>query len=237
MSIGIIGAMSEEVSGLISLLTGVRQVIYAGLTFYQGKLNQKLVVIVQCGVGKVNAAMCTQLLIDHFPVKAVINTGVAGGIDPLVEIGDVVISQAALQHDVDVTVFGYKPGIIPSLKQSIFHAEGKLQELALKAAKNIVEHRHVHLGLIVSGDQFISDAEHKQYLYRTFNTLCAEMEGAAIAHVASLNQIPFVIIRIISDKADSTAPDDFNEFVLKIIPDLNRIVTAIVTNYSVCSER
>ncbi len=237
MSIGIIGAMSEEVSGLISLLTNVRQVEYAGLTFYQGKLIQKPVVIVQCGVGKVNAAMCTQLLIDHFAVKAVINTGVAGGIDPLIEIGDVVISQAALQHDFDTTVFGYKPGIIPSLKQSVFSAEAKLQELAIKAAKNTVEQHRVHLGLIVSGDQFISDAEDKQYLFKTFNALCAEMEGAAVAHVASLNQVPFVIIRIISDKADNTAPDDFNEFVLKIIPDLNQIVTEITTNYSVRSDR
>ncbi len=236
MPIGIIGAMTEEVVDLISKLTEKHTQEIAGLTFHRGLLVNKPVVIVKCGVGKVNAAMCTQILIDHFCVQALINTGVAGGIDPSVEIADVIVSKAAIQHDVDVGKFGYGPGIIPSLNDSVFYAKGQLPQIALQAASSAISPQRVHFGLIISGDQFISDIRRKTYLHETFNALCVEMEGAAIAQVATLNKIPFVIIRTISDKADNLASGDFNDFLFQVIPDLNLIVTRIIQDYSVLSD-
>jgi len=237
MPIGIIGAMAAEVEGLISLLDQPQITSIAGLNFYCGKLVNHQVVVVQCGVGKVNAAMCAQLLIDHFHVSAIINTGVAGGVDPQVAIGDVVISQTAIHHDFDTTNFGYPPGTVPGLATSHFPADPQLQKAALQAAYSVVGQVRTHIGTIVSGDQFIASEERKDYLYHTFRGMCAEMEGAAIAHVAYLNQIPFVIIRIISDQADTTAPADFNTFLQQIIPDLNQIVCHTIENYSDCSSR
>lgn len=237
MPIGIIGAMPEEVAGLVRLLNKKQETKYAGLTFFQGIIDLQKVVIVQSGIGKVNAAMCTQILINCFHIKAVINTGVAGGIDPQVEIGDVVISQDALHHDFDTTVFGHELGAIPQMKLSRFPADPTLREIAMSQACKILSKNQVHLGLVVSGDQFISSTKQKQRIANSFQASCVEMEGAAIAHVAYLNQTPYVIIRIMSDKADNSAPDNFDEFTKKIIPLLNQIVVAVVADYSVCSER
>lgn len=237
MLIGIIGAMAEEISGLVPQLENATAVTVAGLTFYKGELQQHPIIIVQSGIGKVNAALCTQILIDRFGVTAIINTGVAGGINPSVKIGDVVISDSSLHHDVDVTVFGHQPGIIPQMQTSIFSSDTKLREIAVQAGKKTIGSAKTHLGLIVSGDQFISTTEQKAYLNETFAPLCAEMEGAAIAHVTSVNQVPHVIIRIISDQADNSAPTDFNKFLEKVIPQLNQIVTYVVQNYSLCSKR
>lgn len=237
MSIGIIGAMPEEVAGLVGLLNKKQETKLAGLTFVQGTLNHRKVVVVQSGIGKVNAAMCTQILINCFYVTAVINTGVAGGIDSQVEIGDVVISNDALHHDFDTTVFGYELGEIPQMECSRFPADPTLCQVALSLASNILSKNQVHLGLVVSGDQFISSTEQKQRIAESFQASCVEMEGAAIAQVAYLNQVPYVVIRIMSDKADNSAPDNFEEFTKEIIPILNQIVVGVVDNYSVCSER
>ena len=237
MAIGIIGAMKAEVEGLIQALAPVSQTTVAGLTFFQGELVNHPVVVVQSGVGKVNAAMCTQILIDHFSVSAIINTGVAGGINPKVAIGDVVIATHAMHHDFDVTVLGYDPGAIPSLETSCFEADPNLRQIALAAACSIHGDKRTHSGIIVSGDQFIASTERKKTLAQTFNAICAEMEGAAIAHVAYLNQVPYSIIRIISDQADSTAPADFHAFVAQIIPGLNQIVMEFVRTYYDCSNR
>lgn len=237
MAIGIIGAMKEEVAGLIEKLSHSCQTTVAGLTFYQGKLVNHPIVVVQSGIGKVNAAMCTQILIDHFSVSAIINTGVAGGVKPAAAIGDVAIATHAMHHDFDVTVFGYDHGTVPGLETSCFAADSLLQQIATASAHKVLGAKCTHSGIIVSGDQFIASTERKQYLDQKFNALCAEMEGAAIAHVAYLNQIPYCIIRIISDQADASAPDDFNSFIAKIIPDLNQIVIEIVRAYSDCSNR
>lgn len=235
MAIGIIGAMEQETTGLLAQLEDIKQNTYADLTFYQGVLAGNTVVLVQSGVGKVNAAICTQILVDHFAIKAVINIGLGGGIDPCREIGDIVISNSAVYHDFDVTVFGYKPGEIPSLQQSYFPANPTLRQIAYSAATVVVGKNRCQLGLIASGDQFISSTKQKQYLYETFGADCVDMEGTAIAHTAFANQIPYVIIRIVSDKADSTAPQDFTEFSNQAINQLNRIVIKTISNYSITS--
>lgn len=237
MAIGIIGAMAEEVADLIPQLTNVKQTAHAGMNFYQGQLANRDVVVVQSGVGKVNAALCTQLLIDKFEVNAVINTGVAGGIALQAKIGDIIISTHAVQHDFDLSIFGRKPGLIPlpSKVNSDFPTDPTLHKLALEASISTVGAEHCHTGIVASGDQFIASKKQKQFIATTFNAICAEMEGAAIAHVAHVNKIPYVVIRAMSDQADDTATQDFNEFTSKIIPILHKIVTKIVASYSVCS--
>jgi len=210
--IGIIGAMEEEVEALRKKMDGPRKVTKASMDFYSGKLNGVEAVIVRSGIGKVNAGICTQILADLFGVDAVINTGIAGSLKAEINIGDIVISTDALQHDMDATGFGYDPGVIPRMETSCFQADAALMEAAKAACKEAVPEIQVFTGRIVSGDQFISDREVKNRISRRFGGMCTEMEGAAIAQAAYLNHIPFVIIRAISDKADDSATMDYPAF-------------------------
>jgi len=232
MAIGIIGAMELEVAGLIEKLENRSLITAAGLKLYQGRLVNQPVVVVRSGIGKANAAMCAQILIDRFPVTALINTGVAGGVNPKAAIGDVVVATHAVQHDFDVTALGYDPGQIPGLETSSFPADPQLRLTAIAAAHKILGVERVHSGIVASGDQFIASSEQKQRLEQKFNAFCAEMEGAAIAQVAYLNRIPYCIIRIISDQADASAPKDFGSFVAQVVPNLNQIVMEITCTYS-----
>ncbi|NMA60724.1 MAG: 5'-methylthioadenosine/adenosylhomocysteine nucleosidase [Firmicutes bacterium] len=229
--IAIIGAMDEEVVALRDGLTELEEhpTPFTDLPVFTGKLDGVEVVIARCGIGKVNAALATQYLIDQFSLKAIINSGVAGGISPEVKIGQLVIGHSSLQHDFDVSHFDYPQGTIPRLETSIFKGDPNLVELAFEAGENKVGAENIHRGLIVSGDQFVSSVEQKQSILAAFPTAtCVEMEGAAIAHVAWLNQIPHVIVRAISDQADNTAPDDFDAYLLEVIPTLNGVIRALV---------
>lgn len=210
--IGIIGAMEEEVLCLKNKMniTEVRSI--ASLEFYVGMLHNREVILVRSGIGKVNAALCTQILIDCFHIDSVINTGVAGALSDELEIGDVVISLDAMQHDVDATGFGYDLGIIPSMDNSCFKADKRLLKIAKKASEVLSMKTNVFVKRIVSGDQFISDSQKKKELIEIFGGFCTEMEGASIAQVCYINKIPFVIIRSISDKADDSAEVNFAEF-------------------------
>jgi len=210
--IGIIGAMEEEVLTLKEKMD-IREVrSIASLDFFVGTINKKKCIVVQSGIGKVNAAVCTQILIDIFYVDAIINTGVAGALSQSLEIGDIVISKDAVQHDFDATSFGYEKGIIPRMKESYFKSDEHLIKIALKASNFLNSRTNVYVERIVSGDQFIADPIRKAEIIREFNGFCTEMEGAAIAHVCNLNNIPCVIIRSISDKADASAEMNFSEF-------------------------
>lgn len=210
--IGIIGAMELEVAELRSK-TDVKNVAErAGMKFYEGVLNGKNVVIVQCGIGKVNAGICVQILADVFGVDAVINTGIAGSLKAEINIGDIVVSTDACEHDMDVRALGYEPGIIPQMETSFFKADRKLVDAALAVCRKVNPEIGVYEGRVVSGDQFISDGAVKDRLIEQFSGSCAEMEGAAIAHAAFLNKIPFVVLRAISDKADGSAHMDYPEF-------------------------
>ena len=162
--IGIIGAMEEEVSQLVNKMTDIEKTEIAGMVFNKGSINGKELVVVKSGIGKVNAAMCTQILATYFKVDTVINTGVAGSLRNEINIGDVVISTDALQHDMDATGFGYKPGVIPRMKTSIFEADKKLIDVAEAACKKAVPEIGVFKGRVVSGDQFIESAEKKKFL-------------------------------------------------------------------------
>lgn len=210
--IAIIGAMKSEVEQLTARMESVEMISQTGMNFYQGKLAGKEVVVVQCGVGKVNAALCTQILADRFDVSAIINTGIAGSLQAEVNIGDVVLSEDAIYHDMDVTVFGYAPGEVPGIGQPSFPADQWLVQLAKESCEEANPEIGVFVGRIVSGDQFIMSREKKDWLKANFGGYCTEMEGAAIAHGAWRNQIPFLIIRAISDKADDSASMTMDEF-------------------------
>ena len=209
---GIIGAMELEVETLKSKMTVSRIVKKAGMEFFEGSLNGAQAVIVRSGVGKVNAALCVQILVDLFEITHIINTGVAGSLNAKLDIGDILISRDALHHDVDATIFGYKPGEVPQLGIREFPADDRLVQLAKASCEKVNADCHAVTGRVVSGDQFISSREVKEKLIADFQGDCAEMEGASIAHGAYLNHVPFVIIRAISDKADDSAEMDYPTF-------------------------
>lgn len=228
--IGVIGAMDEEVSRLKEKMQVEKIEKKAGMEFFQGNLAGKDVVIVKSGIGKVNAGICTQILVDDFAVEAVINTGVAGSLKNEINIGDIVLSSDALQHDMDATGFGYEHGVIPRMDQSTFVADQKLITIAKKVNEEVNSEIGTFVGRVVSGDQFISDKAKKEWIVDKFAGYCTEMEGAAIAQAAYLNKIPFLIIRAISDKADNSAEMDYGEFEAKAIEHTVKLVTGIMEN-------
>lgn len=226
--LGIIGAMTQEVANLKEQMTEVTIQTRAGMDFYQGKLRGKDVVVVRSGIGKVNAAVCSQILADQYQVTGIINTGIAGSLRNEINIGDIVLSKDTIQHDMDATGFGYPVGQIPQMEESVFQGDVKLIEAAKRCCEKVIPEIGVHVGRVVSGDQFISDKAKKEWLIQTFQGYCTEMEGAAIAQAAYLNQIPFLIIRAISDKADDSAEMDYEEFEAKAIEHSVKLVTAMV---------
>lgn len=227
--IGIIGAMELEVEQLKSQMDVKNVVKKAGMEFHEGVLNGKDVVVVRCGIGKVNAGICVQLLADLFNADAVINTGVAGSLCAKINIGDIVVSSDACEHDMDVTGLGYEPGIIPQMETSFFKADRTLVEQAKAVCAEVNPEIGVYEGRVVSGDKFVSDAETKDRLVKLFDGSCAEMEGAAIAHAAFLNKIPYVVLRAISDKADGSAHMDYPEFERAAAAHCARLVETLVT--------
>lgn len=228
--LAVIGAMDEEVSRIKEVMTDVVIETRAGMEFNRGKLVGKDAVVVRCGIGKVNAGMCAQILVDCYQADMIINTGIAGSLQAKINIGDIVLSEDALQHDMDATGFGYPMGVIPRMEQSVFKADEKLISIAEAACKRVNPEIGVHVGRVVSGDQFISDKDKKNWLIETFHGYCCEMEGAAIAQAAYLNQVPFLIVRAISDKADDSATMDYSEFEAKAIIHSVNLILEIVRN-------
>ncbi len=226
--IGIIGAMDLEVETLKNHMKDVKISKKANMEFLEGTLNQSPVVIVKCGIGKVNAGICVQILSDLFQVTHIINTGVAGSLQAQIDIGDIVISDDALYHDMDVTSLGYPLGQIPQIDTFAFRADQSLAMLAKTSCEKVNPDIHVFTGRVVSGDQFISSKEVKNKIIENFHASCTEMEGAAIAHASYLNGIPFVIIRAISDKADDSAEMDYPTFEKKAAEHSARLVEDMV---------
>lgn len=213
--IGIIGAMDIEVAGLKSDMEIRREVEKAGMHFCEGLLKGQQAVVVRSGIGKVNAAVCTQILVDEFGVDAVINTGIAGSLNARIDIGDIVLSTDVLHHDMDAVNFGYEPGQIPQMDVFSFEADGGLIDLAEKVCHEVNPEIQVFRGRVVSGDQFIADKAVKERITGLFHGFCTEMEGAAIAQTSYLNGVPFIVIRAISDKADDSASEDYPTFEKK----------------------
>ncbi|MFV0362109.1 MAG: 5'-methylthioadenosine/adenosylhomocysteine nucleosidase [Suipraeoptans sp.] len=228
--IGIIGAMEEEVSVLKDIMEDKEISEHAGMTFNKGKLCGKEVIVVKSGVGKVNAGICTQILIDKFGVTMLVNTGVAGALDYKIEIGDVVISTDSVQHDVNAVAFGYEVGQIPRMDTLFFKADEKLANWAKAVNEAVNPEVKTYIGRIATGDQFIADAKTKKRIIDDFSPLCVEMEGAAIAQVAYMNKVPYIISRAISDKADDSAQVDYPEFEAKAIERSVRLIQELMSS-------
>ncbi|WP_341667812.1 5'-methylthioadenosine/adenosylhomocysteine nucleosidase [Alcaligenes sp. SDU_A2] len=226
-TLGIIVAMREELDVVLARLQDTRTHQRAGMTFHCGNYLGKPVVAVVCGVGKVNAATCTQLLISEFSVNRLINIGIAGGLGPGIVPGDIVIADTLVQHDMDLQALGLPPGQLFRLDTFDFPADPALFQLALDAARHIQNHQ-VHVGRIVTGDQFIACQQKTQWLTQTFGALACEMESAAIAQVCYLNALPFVCIRSISDNANQGAHMDFDTFLPIAVNNASALLHAMV---------
>ena len=229
--IGIIGAMEDEVSAIRQQMNITDTQTIASMEFCCGTLKGKEAVVVQCGMGKVNAGICAQMLISVFGVNAVVNTGVAGSLNNDINIGDIVVSTDALYHDVDATVFGYAKGEVPQLGTASFTADEMLRASAVRAIREADPDIQVFEGRVASGDQFICDRAVKNRIRDTFHADCCEMEGAAIAQASWINGIPFVIVRAISDKADESVTVSYDEFEGKAAEHCARLVEYMVRHF------
>ncbi|MCL2440217.1 MAG: 5'-methylthioadenosine/adenosylhomocysteine nucleosidase [Treponema sp.] len=217
--IGIIGAMEKELDLLCAVMGKFETQKIGGFEFFTGKIENKDVTLLRCGIGKVNAAVGCALLIEKFKPDCIVNTGSAGGINPALKVGDAIISSGLVYHDVDVTAFNYAPGQLPGQPQ-IFSADEKLIKLAenavdeLKNEKNLPADFNHRRGLIGSGDVFMHEAERISSVQKVFPDIDAvEMEGAAIAHCCNLFSVPFLVIRALSDVAGTESPMSFVEFL------------------------
>ncbi len=209
--LGIIGAMSMEVETLVSSMENAAPKTIAGSLFYEGTLEGLPCVVVQCGVGKVNAALCAQILCTAYGVTHLVNTGIAGSLCADLDIADLLVSRDAMYHDFDCVHFGYPYGKVPGMDTVAFPADETLMAYAFQAAET-VNPGHTKIGRVASGDQFVADKEKKAFIIEKTQALCTEMEGAAIAQTACRNGVPFVILRAISDKADDSAEMDYPSF-------------------------
>lgn len=226
--IGIIGAMDTEVKELISEMNDAEKISLYGNCFYKGSINGTEVIVVKCGIGKVNAARCAQIMIDKFDVSAIVNSGIAGGVAPELSVGDICLGASMIQHDYDLTPFGYVKGYISTGlagdEPTAFKADRELLDIFEKAASEVAGDKHLLKGVVVSGDQFIADLDKKKELHSEFGAIAAEMEGAAIAQVAAYAEVPFVVLRVISDLANGEGPASFEEFE-KEAADLSMSIT------------
>ena len=215
--IGILGAMASEVALLKESMQVIQGTEAAGTMFLEGQLAGVPIVLAQCGIGKVRAAMCAQAMIDHYNVKWLINTGVAGGLHPQLRIGDIVLATYAVEHDFDLTTWGYARGHHPAddaaRDKVTAYAASKRLNIRLKEAAMAAEFPGKLVeGIIASGDVFVADRALKRRLLAEFGAAAVEMEGGAIAHVAAANGVPFAIVRAVSDLADGTAVESFDSF-------------------------
>lgn len=228
--LGIIGAMDEEVDKLKAEMEQVQVKEKASMEFCQGRIRGKDVVVVRSGIGKVNAGICAQILADDYHVDGIVNTGIAGSLRAEINIGDIVISTDAVQHDMNAVAFGYPMGQIPRMDTLAFSADDRLAELAERSCKKVLPELSVFRGRVASGDEFVAKKERKEAILQEFKAYCCEMEGAAIAQAAYLNGIPFVIIRAISDKADDSAHMDYPAFEAMAIENSVKLMLEMVVN-------
>ena len=212
--LGIIGAMDQEVDAILEKISDKEYNEFYGIKFWKGTINTLKCVIGQSGVGKVNAARCTQMMIDKYKPSSIINIGSAGALNPVIEIGDIVISSSCVYHDVDITVFGHEKGYITGIADRFIKADEKMIKQCEKIMKSISnEDYKIFIGPIATGDQFYNDPQIKAELYEEFGAYCDDMEGAAIAHVCLLCEIPYLAIRSISDKPNSKSELTFYDFL------------------------
>ena len=225
--VGIVAAMESEIAAIKEATEIEQTYTVAGLDFCVGQVDQTNVVVVECGMGKVNAALATQILIDRFQVTAIINIGCAGSLNDELDIGDFVVSTEVVQHDYDITALGYEKGEIPYIGKVSFEADANLIQVACEAIAQAAPDRKVVTGRICTGDQFISTEEQKQTIIESMGGMCAEMEGAAVGQTATVNGVPFVVIRAMSDKSNSA--EDFTNYVDQVTREGAEVVIKMLS--------
>ena len=224
MVIAIVAALNGEIQPLVEAMQDVQASKWGKQSLYQGVISNCEVVAMTCGIGKVRAAACAQYLIDRFSVEAVICNGAAGAINPRLEIGDIVVSKRALQHDVDLG----DPDLMKKLRKRWLKADPRLMELAMEGGRDLGFEGRMHLGTVLTGDQAILSQEKRQSLWEKFGGDCVEMEGAAVAQVCQLNSIPFLIVRAISDSAAENSVKEFKQSLAQTAGDAVKIVLGIL---------
>lgn len=212
---GIIAAMQEEMQEIKNIMEEIKEQKIYDLTFIKGKINDKDIVLVKAGVGKVNAARVTQILIDNFDIQAIINVGSAGSANDELDIGDIVIGQKIVQHDFDITAFGHPKGYISNVGQYVESDAQLIKKMEQTINKLDSNEFKIKIGTIASGDIFCTELQMKNKIRTKFNADAIEMEGAAIAQVCKLDNIPFIIIRSISDKPNGNNEITFDKFLEK----------------------
>ncbi len=224
----ILSAMQQEHEAVVMNMTQPHQFVKYGITIVEGSLFGKHCVAALSGVGKVASAVTSQYLIEQYHPVALIFTGVGGALNPRFEIGDIVISKDCVQHDMDGRGLGFKRGEVPYSGYRFFESDLKLLTIATEAK---CEHT-IHIGRILTGDQFITNKDQTDFAYMTdeFKGDVVDMEGAAVAYVCQLHQIPFVIVRTISDKANNEAPESFEAFLPEVVGNSITIIRHILLN-------
>lgn len=213
--IGIIAAMQEEMIEIKKIMTDIQEKNIFELIYTTGKINDKEIVLVEAGVGKVNAARATQIMIDNFEIDSIINVGSAGATNEQLNIGDIVIGKKLIQHDFDITAFGHPKGYISNVGEYVESDERLIKKIE-KAISDIKENDFkIKIGTIVSGDIFCTEIKMKEKVRTKFNADAIEMEGAAIAQVCKLDKVPFIIIRSISDSPNGNNNITFDQFLEK----------------------
>ena len=212
---GIIAAMEEEMKEIKNIIQEIKEEKIYELTFIKGKINDKDIVLVEAGVGKVNAARVTQILIDNFDIQAIINVGSAGSANDELDIGDIVIGQKIVQHDFDITAFGHPKGYISNVGQYVESDAQLIKKMEQTINKLDQKEFKIKIGTIASGDIFCTELQMKNKIRTKFNADAIEMEGASIAQVCKLDNIPFIIIRSISDKPNGNNEITFDKFLEK----------------------
>ena len=210
MKIGIIVAMEEELEALLEKIDIIDKNKIYDLIFFEGKHKDKDVVIVKCGIGKVNAARACQILIDHYQLSCIINIGVAGSVNQDIRIGDIVIGEKLVQHDFDISAFGHEKGFITGIGKEIASSSNLIEILKSNLKQLGIG---VKVGTIASGDIFCCDPNMSLAIKNEFSCDCVEMEGAAIGQVCYLSKVPFVVLRSISDVVNGSNEIDFDEFL------------------------
>lgn len=211
--VGIIVAMQEELEEILNVMKEIDEKEIFGISFFNGKIENTKVIVVKSGIGKVNAARTTQILIDSFNVKSVINVGSAGALNPFLNIGDIVIAEKLIQHDFDITAFDHDKGYITGVGDYIYSNCDLVKNIQESANKIKNNEYKISTGIIASGDIFCTDIAMKNKIYQKFDAECVEMEGAAIAQVCYLDKVPFVVLRSISDTPNGKNSVDFDKYV------------------------
>lgn len=226
---GIIGAMQIEIDSIVKLLTNAKCESFAHINFFFGKINDIDCVIALCGPGKVNAAICSQIMITKYHAKTIINIGVAGSLEKSIKIGDIVLADFVVQHDMDTSAVGDARGFISGINLVEISCAKSINEKIKSAAAQLNE--NLHSGIIATGDQFISDKEKLSDIKNTFKAIACEMEAGSIGHVCLVNNVKFAALKVISDNADESSSIDYEKFKIIVAKKTSRLIELFMMKF------